>query len=111
MMSILDKFRKPDEPTTTDIEPKVKETVERKRVEGKIIKLSDDGWGFITTKEIPFTRIFFHWTSLNQDTLHFTELKVGMEVEFTPIELNEKGWRAIRIDVLEDDPSETLKDA
>ena len=110
-MSILDKFRKTDEPTVDEIEPKVTESTEKKRVVGKIIKLSDDGWGFITTKEIPFTRIFFHWTSLNQDTLHFTELKTGMEVEFTPIELNEKGWRAIRIDVLEDDPTPSLKDA
>lgn len=72
-----------------------------KRVTGKIIKLSEHGWGFITSKEIPFTRIFFHWTSLNQDTSHFQELKKGDEVEFTPIEVEEKGYRAIKIDVLE----------
>ncbi len=77
---------------------------EPKRVIGKIIKLSDDGWGFISSKEIPFTRIFFHWTSLNQDTSHFKELKRGDEVEFTPIEVDGKGWRAIKIDVLEPEP-------
>lgn len=68
---------------------------------GRIIKVSDKGWGFISCKDIPFTRIFFHWTSLNQDTAHFTELHRGMEVEFTPIEGEDKGWRAIKIDVLE----------
>lgn len=76
--------------------------VEDKRIVGKIIKVQHEkGWGFIASKEIPFTRIFFHWTSLNQDTAHFTELKKGMEVEFTPIELTDKGVRAIKIDVLE----------
>ena len=68
---------------------------------GKIIKISKEGWGFISCKDIPFTRIFFHWTSLNQDTAHFTELKRGMEVEFLPVENPEKGFRAVKIDVLE----------
>ena len=75
-----------------------------KRVVGKIIRVSDKGWGFIVSKEVPFTRIFFHWTSLNQDTAHFTELKKGMEVEFTPIDVVDKGVRAIKIDVLETEP-------
>lgn len=74
---------------------------EEKRVSGKIIKVSEDGWGFISSKEIKFTRIFFHWTSLRQDTLKFPELKQGMKVEFTPIEVQDKGWRAIKIKVLE----------
>jgi len=74
---------------------------EENRVQGKIIKVSEDGWGFISSKEIKFTRIFFHWTSLQQDTLNFTELKRGMKCEFTPIEVQDKGWRAIKIKVLE----------
>jgi len=82
---------------------------EQKTVVGKIIYLSEDGWGFLTSKEIPFTRIFFHWTSLVQETLHFTELTKGMEVEFTPIETDEKGYKAIKIHVLESD-SEEIKD-
>jgi cold shock CspA family protein len=79
--------------------------VESKRVTGKIIKVDPKGWGFITSKDIPFTRIFFHWTSLNQDTSHFKELKKGDEVEFTPVEVEEKGVRAIKIDVLEPETS------
>jgi cold shock CspA family protein len=80
--------------------------VEEKRVVGKIIKISDKGWGFIVSKSIPYTRIFFHWTSLNQSTAHFTELTKGMEVEFTPVEVPDKGTRAIKIDVLEPDDQE-----
>ena len=81
---------------------KIEEThaKEEKRVVGKIIKLSDEGWGFISSKDIKFTRIFFHWTSLKQDTLHFTQLKNGMKLEFTPVELEGKGWRAIKIRVV-----------
>lgn len=78
---------------------------EDKRVKGKIIKVSEDGWGFISSKEIKFTRIFFHWTSLKQDTLKFQELKNGMKVEFTPVEVADKGWRAIKIRVLKDGES------
>jgi cold shock CspA family protein len=84
----------PTEPDTTPVK------LDEKRVTGKIIKVSDDGWGFISSKEIKFTRIFFHWTSLKQDTLKFTELKNGMRVEFTPVELEGKGFRAIKIRVL-----------
>jgi len=82
---------------------------EQKTVIGKIIYLSEDGWGFLTTKEIPFTRIFFHWTSLAQETLHFTELEKGMEVEFIPIKTDEKGFRAIKIHVLEPDTMNEIK--
>lgn len=78
-----------------------------KRVTGKIIKVSEDGWGFISSKEIKFTRIFFHWTSLKQDTKKFQELKNGMKVEFTPVEVENKGWRAIKISVLTDEPTTT----
>jgi cold shock CspA family protein len=73
-----------------------------KRVQGKIIKVSDEGWGFISSKDIKFTRIFFHWTSLRQDTLKFTDLKNGLKVEFTPVEVDGKGWRAIKIKVLDE---------
>lgn len=73
-----------------------------RRVKGKIIKVSDEGWGFISSKEIKFTRIFFHWTSLKQETLNFQGLKNGMTVEFTPVEVEGKGWRAIRIEVVQD---------
>lgn len=81
----------------------VTETKEERRVTGKIIKISDKGWGFITSKDVAFTRIFFHWTSLKQDTLKFIELRKDMKVEFVPIEVKDKGWRAIKIKVLPDE--------
>ena len=82
------------------------EPIEEIRATGKIIKVSDSGWGFISSKDIKFTRIFFHWTSLKQDTLKFQELKNGMHVEFTPIEVEGKGYRAIKIEVLKDESTE-----
>lgn len=82
-------------------ETKAPDMANEKRVQGKIIKVSDEGWGFISSKDIKFTRIFFHWTSLKQDTLKFTDLKNGMKVEFTPVEVDGKGWRAIKIKVLD----------
>jgi cold shock CspA family protein len=78
-------------------------TDEKAIMTGKIIKLSPDGWGFISTKDKPFTRIFFHWSAINSGTLHFTELRKGMLVEFECISYQEKGWRAIRIDVVDKD--------
>ena len=72
-----------------------------RRVVGRIIKLSKTGYGFISSKEIAFTRIFFHWTSLKQNTLNFKDLELGMHVEFTPKEVEGKGTRAIRIVVLQ----------
>jgi hypothetical protein len=71
------------------------------KVVGRIIKVSKEGWGFISSKEIEFTRIFFHWTSLQQDTLRFPDIKTGMWAEFTPIEVPGKGWRAIHVRIVE----------
>jgi len=68
---------------------------------GRIIKVSKQGWGFISSREIEFTRIFFHWTSLRQDTVPFLELKTGMMVEFTPVQVPMKGYRAIHVKVIE----------
>jgi cold shock CspA family protein len=71
------------------------------RVVGRIIKVSKSGYGFISSKEIEFTRIFFHWTALRQDTIPFLELKTGMQVEFTPLQIPGKGWRAMHVRVVE----------
>jgi|GEM_PF-5364708 len=76
-----------------------------KRITGKIIKLSERGFGFITSKEIPFRKIFFHWTALNQETLSFEQLRTGDVVEFEIITVAREGTsslRAIRIKVLGD---------
>lgn len=71
------------------------------KVIGRIIKVSKQGWGFISSKDIEFTRIFFHWTALQQSTLPFLELKTGMRVEFTPLQIPGKGWRAVHVRVVE----------
>lgn len=72
---------------------------QEKITNGKIIKVSSDGYGFISSREIPFTRIFFHWTSLKSDTKKFQELRSGMKVSFVALEVENKGWRAIKIKV------------
>jgi cold shock CspA family protein len=71
------------------------------KVIGRVIKVSEEGWGFISSRDIKFTRIFFHWTHLRQDTVQFPELKVGMFVEFVPLQLPGKGFRALHIRVVE----------
>ena len=81
-----------------------------KKVVGRVIKVHKTGWGFISSKEIEFTRIFFHWTALRQDTVKFPELKTGMHVEFTPVEIPGKGFRAVHVRVVpkvnHDEPEE-----
>lgn len=72
------------------------------RVRGKIIKVAAKGYGFISSKDIPFTRIFFHWTSLEPDTLNFKALRSGMHVSFETLEVEGKGHRAIKVKVEED---------
>lgn len=74
---------------------------EAPKIVGKIIKVSDDGWGFIISQEIKFKRIFFHWTSLVHDTVNFTELKRGMAVEFVPVDKGDRGFHAIKVKVVD----------
>lgn len=71
------------------------------RAVGRVIKVSKAGWGFISSRDIEFTRIFFHWTALKQDTIPFLELKTGMIVEFTPVKVEGKGYRAVHIRVID----------
>lgn len=70
-------------------------------IEGKIIHISERGFGFISSLEIPFTRIFFHWQGLAGDTLRFTELRKGMRVSFLPVQMPDNTYRAIKVRVLE----------
>lgn len=59
------------------------------------------GYGFIASPELPYERIFFHWSGLKQDTLRFPELKKRMRVEFQ-LQYNEHdGYRAIKISVIQ----------
>lgn len=71
------------------------------KVVGRIIKVSKAGWGFISCRDIEFTRIFFHWTALRQDTIPFKEVKTGMMAEFTPLQIPGKGYRAIHVRIIE----------
>lgn len=84
--------------------PKPETEVEEKkdnRIEGKIIHLGSGGWGFITSEELPFTRIFFHWTTLEGNTLRFPDLKKGMRVRFVPQLRDDGTYRALKIKVIE----------
>jgi len=99
-MSIMDSFKPLDEPF---VDPKPHDNV---RVRGKIFLINEGGYGFIISKAIPFRRLFFHWTFLEVNTLTFDKLEEGMIVEFKPIELPDKRWRAIKIMVLENEDTE-----
>lgn len=87
------------EDTITSEAPAIKD---EKRITGKVIKVSKEGYGFISSKEVPFTRIFFHWTSLQANTMRFTDLRAGMKVSCVAYEVEDKGWRAIKIKVEEE---------
>jgi hypothetical protein len=83
--------------------PKDPPVDENKRIKGRIIHVEKGaGWGFISSPEIPFTRIFFHWTALTQDTLNFTQLEKNMMVEFNPKVFDGSKHRAIKLRVIEE---------
>ena len=71
-----------------------------KRVIGQIVATKPSGFGFIVSPDIPFERIYFHWTGLRQNTLRFPMLKRGMKVEFQPQHRGERGYRALHIEVI-----------
>lgn len=81
----------------------ITEDREIKRYRGKLLVIAPDGWGHITSEEIPFTKIFFHWTALNDNTPGlFKTLRKGMQVEFDYIENYQgQGPRAIKIELVE----------
>lgn len=58
------------------------------------------GYGFITSPDLPFERIFFHWSGLDQKTLRFPDLKKRMRVEFKLQHDEFDGYKAIKIKVL-----------
>lgn len=74
------------------------------RIEGHITRIFDEegtgGYGFISSRSKPYTRIFFHWSALVPNTKDFTELKKGDKVKFDLIKYEDKGWRALKIEVL-----------
>lgn len=72
------------------------------RYVGKIVSLNERGFGFIISKDIKFTKIFFHWTALKQNTTNFADLTKGMAVEFGIREVPERGKQAVHIEVVKD---------
>lgn len=84
-----------DEPS--DLLPESKEWI-GKEIGGKIIKVGA-GWGFIGTPKVPYTRVFFHWTALPQDTLNFKDLEKGMKVNFTLTYKEGRGYTAVKVRV------------
>jgi cold shock CspA family protein len=123
-MSIFEP-RKDGKPLTQETPESVaREKAEKeKRIKGKIIRVDPKGYGFIISNELPFERIFFHWSSLRNNTVRFPELRRGMTVEFVARDQGKdeatgenKGFKAIRIIVvskeidtsdLEDDDDES----
>lgn len=71
------------------------------RIEGKIIAVNKKGFGFISSKDIPFTRIYFHWTNLKPETVNFADLKRNDPVDFICEKKTDGTYRAVKVDVLE----------
>ena len=59
------------------------------------------GYGFISSPDLPYERIFFHWSGLQQQTLRFPALKRRMKVEFQLQHDDINGFRAIKMKVIE----------
>lgn len=79
--------------------------------QGKIIHVAkEEGYGFIVSShpDIRWTRIYFKWHGLNQETLHFNDLENNMDVDFE-VKDHPKGIRAIKIDIVYPDESRTKR--
>jgi cold shock CspA family protein len=80
--------------------PPVNLTELPERINGVILHTNKKGFGFIQSPLIPFERIYFYWTALNQENQKkFLDIKTNDKVEFTPKKYD-KGWRAIKITIL-----------
>lgn len=78
---------------------------------GKVVSLNERGFGFIISKDIKFTKIFFHWTALKQNTTNFADLKKGETVEFSIREVTDKGKQAVQIEVVKEDEETSSKNS
>lgn len=98
-MTLRDLFKLSKTEETVD---KTNEETTDELVEGRIIHVAEEGYGFITSLQVPFERIFFHWTGLEVDATNpkFPDLKKGMKVRFKATKMPDKGYRAIKIRVI-----------
>lgn len=76
---------------------------------GRIFAINKRGYGFIMSEEIPFKRIFFHWTALAAGT-EFTDLQRKDIVEFETKESPVGGLNAIKVKFIER-PEKQMKEA
>lgn len=87
--------------TSKDVMPEEVNNYEtRDNVTGEIYHIGKD-FCFISSEEIPRTRIFMHWQGLLHNTLHFDKLQKGMKIQFRVINHPTHGWRAIKAKVIE----------
>jgi cold shock CspA family protein len=77
-------------------------------IQGMITNIPEDkitgklkGYFFISSDDLPFERIFAHWSGLRQDTLRLPELRKRMKVEFELKYDEEDGYKAIKVKVIE----------
>lgn len=81
-----------------------------RRIQGKIFSINEKkGYGFITSLELEFTKIYFYWTNLVNGISFTEDLHKGMLVEFDLVYVEAKegrpaGWNAFRIDIVRDPP-------
>lgn len=76
---------------------------------GKIFAINQKGYGFISSEEQPFTRIFFHWTHLATGT-RFIDLKKNQYVEFDLVDDDRGGYSAIRVSLIDNPLTEAQVD-
>lgn len=109
-MSIWDKMQELTSTKNKEVEDKIKESSKAKPgdiIQGVItnLVLGDEnkkgGYGFISSEQLPFERIFFHWSGLTQQTLRFPDLRKRMQVSFQLQHDEFNGFRAIKIKVLD----------
>jgi len=102
-MTLRETFGNP-EPEKTETKTEVKTPARGEVIQGTVYHLGD-GYGFVESEALPYTRIFFHWQNLLHTTLHFSKIKRGAVLEFVAIEeKNHKTglmeWRAQKVKVV-----------
>jgi len=103
-MSIWDRMNKITQGNSPEEIPELKHGDVVKGIITNIVQTTPNkkgGYGFISSPTLPFERIFFHWSGLQQATLRFPALKRRMDVEFQLQHDKLNGYRAIKIKVLE----------